>query len=61
MIESLDTELGRLISSLSSETLENTLIVFIGDNGTPNQVAQPPYTSTKAKGSLYEGGYMSPL
>lgn len=61
MIESLDTELGRLISTLSSETLENTLIVFIGDNGTPNQVAQSPYTSSKAKGSLYEGGIHVPL
>lgn len=61
MIESVDTELGRLLSSLSSSTLENTLIVFIGDNGTPNQVAQAPYTATKAKGSLYEGGIRVPL
>ena len=61
MIESVDSELGRLLSSLSSSTLENTLIVFIGDNGTPNQVAQTPYTTTKAKGSLYEGGIHVPL
>lgn len=61
MIESVDSELGRLLSSLSSSTLENTLIVFIGDNGTPNQVAQAPYAATKAKGSLYEGGIRVPL
>ena len=56
MIESLDTELGRLLSSLSPAALENTLLVFMGDNGTPNGVAQTPYVSTKAKGSLCQGG-----
>lgn len=61
MIESIDTELGRLLDGLSATALENTLIVFMGDNGTPNGVAQAPYTSTKAKGSLYEGGVHVPL
>ena len=61
MIESLDTELGRLLNSLSPAALENTLIVFMGDNGTPNGVAQTPYVSTKAKGSLYQGGIHVPL
>ena len=61
MIESLDTEIGRLLSGLSSATLENTLIVFMGDNGTPNGVVQSPYVSTKAKGSLYHGGVHVPL
>ena len=61
MIESVDTELGRLLNVLSPTVLENTLIVFMGDNGTPNGVAQAPYSSTKAKGSLYKGGVHVPL
>lgn len=61
MIESIDTELGRLLSHLPAETRENTLIVFMGDNGTPNGVAQAPYVPTKAKGSLYQGGVHVPL
>lgn len=60
-IEALDTEFGRLLSSLTSEEKANTLIIFIGDNGSPNQVAQSPYTRRKAKNSLYQGGVNVPL
>ncbi|WP_232457091.1 sulfatase-like hydrolase/transferase [Polaribacter sp. SA4-12] len=55
-LEALDTEMGRFLSSLSAEERANTIIIFIGDNGTPNKVAQFPYEKTKAKGSLYQGG-----
>ncbi|MFK7757681.1 MAG: sulfatase-like hydrolase/transferase [Flavobacteriales bacterium] len=61
MIESLDTEIGRLISEMPEEILENTTIIFIGDNGSPGQVAQDPYTSNRAKGSLFQGGVHVPL
>lgn len=61
MIESLDTEMGRLVSTLSSTTLANTLIVFLGDNGSPREVIQPPYSSTQGKGSLYQGGIHVPM
>ena len=61
MIESLDTEIGRLLDGFTTSQLQNTLIVFMGDNGTPNSVAQPPYTASKAKGTLYEGGVHVPL
>lgn len=54
MLESLDTEIGRLLDSMSQEERENTLIIFMGDNGTPNQVIQAPYEKRKAKGSLYQ-------
>ena len=61
MVESLDHEMNRLLSSLSSTTLENTLIVFLGDNGSPGQVVQSPFSNGKAKGSLYQGGVHVPM
>ena len=38
----------------------NTIIIFLGDNGTPGQVVQQ-YHSQRAKGSLYKGGINVPL
>jgi arylsulfatase A-like enzyme len=61
MTESIDYEMGRLLASLSAEELANTTIIFIGDNGTSGKVIQSPYTSTTAKGSLYQGGVYVPL
>ncbi len=60
-IEAMDYQIARLLDSLSEKDRDNTVIIFIGDNGTPNQVAQLPYTSMKAKGSLYQGGINTPL
>lgn len=60
-IEAMDFEIGRLLNSIPQEERENTTIIFIGDNGTPNQVAQVPYSSTTAKGTLYQGGINTPL
>ncbi|MCP4047536.1 MAG: sulfatase-like hydrolase/transferase, partial [Gammaproteobacteria bacterium] len=60
-IEAMDTEIGRLLDSLDAETRANTIVIFVGDNGTPGQVAQFPYSRTRAKGSLYQGGVNVPL
>jgi len=60
-IEAMDTEIGRLLDSLDEETRANTIVIFVGDNGTPGQVAQFPYARLKAKGSLYQGGVNVPL
>jgi arylsulfatase A-like enzyme len=60
MLEAMDSEMGRLISSLSQEEKENTIIIFIGDNGTPQQVAQE-YNPSRTKGSLYQGGINVPM
>lgn len=60
MIEAMDTEMGRLINGMSDDEKENTIIIFIGDNGTPNKVAQE-YGSSRAKGSIYQGGVNVPL
>lgn len=55
-LEALDKELGRLLASLSAAERANTVIVFIGDNGTPEEVIQDPYAANTAKGTVYEGG-----
>jgi arylsulfatase A-like enzyme len=60
-LEALDTEMGRFLSSLSAEERANTVIIFIGDNGVPNKVAQSPYKKTKVKESLYQGGINVPM
>ena len=39
----------------------NTVIIFIGDNGIPNQVAQNPYSNLKVKRTLYQGGGNVPM
>lgn len=60
-IEAMDYQIGRLLDSIPENELENTIIIFIGDNGTPGQVAQSPYSPPKAKGSLYQGGINVPM
>ena len=61
MIESLDYEIGRFLDSIPQNELANTLIIFIGDNGTYAPAAQAPYSSDKAKGTLYQGGINNPM
>jgi arylsulfatase B len=60
-IEAMDREIGRLIASLSTTQKENTVFVFMGDNGTPTQVAQSPFSAGNAKSTLYQGGINTPL
>jgi len=60
-IEAMDYQIGRLLSSIPADKRDNTIIIFMGDNGTPNQVAQSPYLSSKVKSTLYQGGINVPL
>ena len=60
MVEAMDREIGRLLRGLG-EARDRTNVIFMGDNGTPGQVAQTPFLSNHAKGSLYEGGVNVPL
>ncbi len=60
-IEAMDKEIARLISSLTATQKENTVFVFMGDNGTPGQVAQSPNTNTNSKNTLFQGGVNTPL
>jgi arylsulfatase A-like enzyme len=58
MVEAMDTEIGRLLSAVS---LTNTHVIFIGDNGTPANLVQPPFVSGRGKDTLYEGGVRVPF
>ena len=60
-VEALDTEIGRLLSTMNATVRANTTVIFVGDNGTPGQVVQAPFGSGHAKDSLYEGGVRVPL
>jgi arylsulfatase A-like enzyme len=62
MVEAMDTEIGRLLGHLASTgQLGSTDIIFLGDNGSPAEVAQPPFEPDKVKASLYNGGVRVPL
>lgn len=60
-LEAMDSEIGRLLASIPEDELKNTTIIFIGDNGTPGQVVQSPYSKQKAKWSLYQWGVNVPM
>jgi arylsulfatase B len=60
-IEAMDFQIGRLLDNIPVDERENTIIIFIGDNGTPNQVAQSPYSKTTSKNTLYQGGVNVPM
>ncbi len=61
MIESIDYQIGEIKNAMSVEDFENTVIILLGDNGTPGQVAQSPYTSNRSKGSMFQGGVHVPM
>ena len=61
MIEAMDTEIGRLFTEMDPEVLQNTIVIFIGDNGTPGLETTPPFDPNHAKNSLFEGGVNVPL
>jgi len=58
MIQALDTELGRVFTNIN---LAETMVVFLGDNGTPMEVVQLPYDQFHCKGTLFEGGVRVPM
>ncbi len=61
MVEAMDTEIGRLTASLPAGVLDNTMVFFVGDNGTIAQQSVDPFLPAHAKGTLYEGGINVPL
>lgn len=61
MIEALDHEIGRLLANIDDEELDNTYIVFLGDNGTSDNVISAPFKRERGKYSLYQGGINVPL
>ncbi len=61
MLQALDTEIGRLMASMSTAVRNNTIVIFMGDNGTPSQVARGLYGDHGAKGTIYESGTHVPF
>jgi arylsulfatase A-like enzyme len=57
-IQSLDTEIGRLLAEVD---LSKTLVIFVGDNGVPPPVKDTATGLRDAKGTTYEGGVRVPL
>lgn len=60
-IEAMDTEIGRLLASMSEEERDNTIILYIGDNGSPTRVVDQNVYANGAKASLTEGGLRVPM
>ena len=60
-IEAMDTEIGRVLASIPGAVLDQTTIIFLGDNGTPGNVTGPSVDSSRAKETLYEGGIRVPF
>ena len=61
MVARLDQEIGRLLEGIDDETLDNTVVVFVGDNGTTGNSIDPPFHQNRAKFTIYEGGLRVPL
>ncbi len=57
-MQAMDNEIARLLEHVDRKS---TNIIFIGDNGTSTFVIQPPFSASRAKASLYEGGTHVPL
>jgi len=61
MLEAMDTQIGRILDSLSAEVRDNTYVIFMGDNGTTGPAISPPFSADKSKGSVFQGGINVPL
>jgi arylsulfatase A-like enzyme len=61
MVESLDTEIGRLLDTLAPEVRARTTVILLTDNGTPQGTVAPPFPSDHGKLTVYEGGINIPL
>jgi len=62
LIQALDTEIGRLFRAMDDAgQLNNTVILFMGDNGTPSPVKDSASRIRGSKWGVYEGGVRVPL
>ncbi|MGB3457456.1 MAG: sulfatase-like hydrolase/transferase [Litorimonas sp.] len=64
MLQALDAEIGRLVTTIEASTDRPVVFVFLGDNGTANEVfrgPQPPQPTYRAKATVFEGGARVPL
>jgi arylsulfatase A-like enzyme len=61
MAEAMDTEIGRLLDSLDPAVRADTVVLFVGDNGTDKLATTEPFLPSHAKGTVYQGGVNVPL
>ncbi len=60
-IEAMDTEFGRLWNGLDVEEQANTIVIYLGDNGTPGGAVTTTAAQSGRKGGLLQGGINTPL
>ena len=60
MVENLDREVQRMLDGLG-DARANTNVIFIGDNGTPDEVTPDPIPEGHGKISPYEAGIRVPM
>ncbi|MFN3213006.1 MAG: sulfatase-like hydrolase/transferase [Henriciella sp.] len=62
MLEALDTEIARLVETLTQETDRPIIFLFLGDNGSAAEVfAAVDGEAVRSKATLYDGGVRVPL
>ena len=61
MVTATDMEIGRLLSSIDDDMLNDTLLVYMADNGTPKWGITAPLDPARGKGTAYEGGVHVPM
>ena len=60
-ITAMDRAIGKLRTYLSDNGLkDNTLFMYVGDNGTPGSAGHTGMTLRESKGTMYEGGIRVP-
>lgn len=59
MLECMDVAVGRMLAALEQQgVLDDTLVIFLNDNGGPGRISNAPYRGSKTE--TYEGGVRVP-
>ena len=64
VIQALDTEIGRLLDAIGpvgTPERDNTVVIFMGDNGTPGPIQDDNVGNRGSKASVWQGGVHVPL
>jgi arylsulfatase A-like enzyme len=60
LVEDMDAKIYDLLAGIDTAKLDDTIIVFFGDNGTPVAVQEGPWANGRGKGTTYENGVRVP-
>ena len=61
MVTATDLEIGRLLTSIDEDLLQDTLVLYLSDNGSPKWGITAPLDPARGKGTAYEGGVRVPF